>query len=291
MTKKPTIIITGASGLVGTELVTYFSQKGWHVRALVRDPKHQPQKTNVLYFAYDMTNDPDPTIFKRADYLVHAAYIAQSKAYPDPYAINVEAAKKLLSLSRKNNLQRNIFLSSMSVQKEATSSYSKQKAAIELLFNRPVDTVVRSGLILGNGGLAQRIANFMRSKHMAPLISGGDQPIQVIGVYDLARVIEAVFAKNVSGRLNIGTPDVYSYREFYLMLREKRQLSAILVPVPFFAPLLAIRFVNLLRLPLGITEDNLQGLRHLKPYETLADLKRVDIHIDPLDVILDKVAL
>lgn len=285
---KPIIVITGANGFVGTELVNHFSGMGWHVRALVRKPQTIPKKANVTYLAYDLGSKPDDAIFKDADYLVHTAYVKEDRNHPDAVNVNIEGTTKLLAASRKHKLQKNIFMSSMSAHEEAVSGYGKQKFAIEKLFNTPDDAVIRSGLVIGNGGLIKQIVTFMRSKHVAPLIDGGDQPLQVIGVYDLARVIEAILVDNHNGMFTIGTPEVYSYREFYLTVSRKLGIKVLIIPVPFWVPLLAIRTVNLLHLPLGVTEDNLWGLKKLKYFETLNDLAVLGVHLDTLEEILDK---
>jgi nucleoside-diphosphate-sugar epimerase len=280
MSKQPTIIITGASGLVGTELVDYFSRHGYNVRALVRKPEAFTNTDLVTYFAYDMSRPFDDDIFEKADYLVHAAYIKDGK---DIMEANIDSAKALLKASRVHKIKKNIFISSMSADKDALSAYGKQKYAIEQLFHGKNDTVIRSGLIIGDGGLAKQVITFMSTKHVAPLIDNGSQPIQIIAVNDMARVIHTIIDKNISGKLNIGTPRVYTYKEFYQTIKQERNVKALLVPVPFIIPLIAIRLIRALHLPLAVTEDNLQGLKRLRAYETKDDLARLDITLAELD--------
>jgi NADH dehydrogenase len=287
----PTIAITGANGFLGQALVEHFSSKGWYVRALVRDANKTPKKQNVTYYDYDLTAEPSNESLKGVDFLVHAAYIKEDRAHPKAFDTNVEGTRLLLEKSRHFKLKRNIFMSTMSAYEGAVSTYAKQKLAIEKLFDQPQDTIIRSGLIIGNGGLIKQIVSFMRSKHVAPLIDSGEQPLQVIAAYDMCRVIENICQNDIEGTLMVGTPEVYSYREFYLTVSQKQDIKVALIPVPFWIPLLAIRTINFLHLPLGVTEDNLWGLKKLRSFETLDDLKKLNVTLDPLDVILDKVTI
>ena len=284
----PIIVITGANGFVGRHLVEYFQNKGWQVRALVRRADRFKNNKNTTYYEYDLGQPLADKVFQSADYLVHTAYIKEDRHHPDAMRVNVSGTQQLLAISRKHHLKRTIFMSSMSAHENAVSGYGKQKFQLEALFDRSQDTVIRSGLVIGNGGLIKQIIKFLSSKHLAPLIDGGDQPLQVIAVYDLVKVIDAIIAKNVSGTLTIGTPEVYSYREFYLAIAQATGIKFLILPVPFILPLYVIRLVNALHLPLQVTEDNLWGLKKLQAFETLPDLQKLDITLDPLDVILKK---
>ena len=50
--------------------------------------------------------------------------------------------------------------------------------------------------------------------------------------------------------------------------------------------LLAIRAARLVRLPLGVTEDNLRGLRRARHVDSSADLERLGIALRPLEATL-----
>jgi uncharacterized protein len=286
----PTVVITGATGLIGQALVEHFSGLGWHVRALVRNPGNAKKQPFVTYYHYSFDSMPQEEVFSDADYLIHAAY-AKKSPKQNTLLLNVNAAKNLLQLSRRHKLKRNIFLSSMSAHDDAVSEYGKQKLAVEKLFSQPQDTVVRLGLALGNGGLAKQLVSFMRSKHLAPLIDGGDQPIQFIAIYDLVRILAKILNTGASGILVIGTPQVYTYREFYLELRQKLQIKTAFVVVPFIIPLLAIRLIHILHLPLAVNEDNLLGLKKLQAFDTLPSLSLLDESVDDLGTALSKLRM
>jgi len=286
-TVKQKIIITGANGFLGSELVKSFKKDGWQIVALVRNA-HTYKVPGVEYVEYDLAKPFNASAFAGASCLVHTAYTKSDSRHPDALAINVEGAKRLLKASRQNKIRRNIFISSMSAHSGAESTYGKQKLAVEKIFKGEDCTIIRSGLIMGNGGMVGQMAGFMKSKHAAPLIGGGKQPLQVIGVYDLVRVIQAIIAKNQSGTLTIATPEIYTYKTFYKKLSKRLGITVVFVPVPLNLLLGVTKTTELLHLPFSINKDNVLGLKNLRSAKTTDDLKKLDIKLDNLDKILAK---
>ena len=289
--RQPTIIITGANGFLGTELVAHFRKNNFQVIGLVRNPEAQKSLKNVVYQKHDLSKKLDDSLFKNADYLIHAAYIKEDKNTPNAFALNLKGTKQLLMASRKHKLKRTIFISSMSAQPDALSTYGKQKYEIEKLFSHKNDAVIRSGLIIGKGGLVQQITTFIRKFHVAPLIGGGRQPLQIIAVYDLVKAIDALLSSKIRGTLTIAEPTVFTYKEFYRAIATHLRTSLVLLPVPFFMPLLAIQLARALGIPLSITKDNLLGIKRLRSVDTTADLAEINIKPDRLDEVLKKIKL
>jgi nucleoside-diphosphate-sugar epimerase len=285
--RQQTIAITGANGFLGAELVKSFKDDGWKVIALVRDAKKH-KTPGVTFAEYDLSKPFDDSVLAGADYLVHTAYVKYDAKNPDALKVNVEGAKRLLAASRKHKLKRNIFMSSMGAHSGTESIYGKQKMAVEKVFTGKDCTVIRSGLIIGDGGIVKQMTGFMKSKHAAPLIGGGKQPLQVVAVYDLIRVIKAIIAKNKSGTLTIATPEIYTYKKFYQSLIKRLGTVVIFVPIPLEMLAGAIKLTTTLRLPLAINQENVLGLKSLKSAETAEDLKSIGIKLDDLDQILSK---
>lgn len=289
MPRKPTVIITGANGLVGTQLVQYFASKGWSVKALVRNPKRFSSSSNVTYSSYSLEKPVDPAVFKGADYLIHTAFMKQDRKHPDAFKVNVKAAASLLQASRKYKLKKNLFMSSMSAHDEAISTYGKQKLAIEKLFDSAHDINFRSGLIIGDGGIVRDMTQFMKSKHAVPLIGGGKQPLQVIGVYDLVTAIErGLTDPSLHGTFTVATSQVYTYRSFYQAIAQQQKLHVLYVPVPFWVLMSVIRTATALHVPLDFNEDNLLGLKKLIAVDNKKDLAALRIKPDSLKTILRK---
>lgn len=286
--KKPTIAITGANGFVGRALTEYFLDQKWHVVGLVRNPS-AGTNPKAEYRKYDITKPLPVGSLDGVDYVVHAAYIKLGNQAPDALEINVTGAKRLLAACKDQNVRKALFLSSMSAHDQATSVYGQQKLAIEQLFEGAEGVCLRSGLILGHGGIVEDMAKFMRTKHIVPVIDGGKQPLQTIAIYDLCHVIEAALVKDIRGTLTVATPQIYTYKEFYSVLAKSLRTKVIFVPIPYYALLAAFKVATALHLPLDVGEDNLKGLKQLRSTETSADLRRLSISLDDLRLTLQKI--
>jgi nucleoside-diphosphate-sugar epimerase len=278
----PTVFITGASGFVGSRLVKFFATRGWNVVGLVRDPGRCEARKNVRYIAYDLYGPLDETIFEGIDYLVHTAYVKFDHAHKDALEANVNGAERLLAAARKYHVKKSVFISSMSAHDDAISVYGRQKLAIEALLNAPNDVILRCGLIIGDGGIVRHMAGFLKSKRVVPLVDGGRQPLQIVGIHDLLEVIERVLERDLHGRFVVANPEVYAYKELYKSMGEQLGVKPLFVPVPFFVLLAAMRAIAFLRLPLAVNEDNLLGLKKLRAVDSAADIKELDLELDTL---------
>jgi nucleoside-diphosphate-sugar epimerase len=280
-TKQPTIAITGARGFLGSALVEHFSKKGWQVRALVRTPLVSSK--NVSFAAYDLAKPIDPEILKGVDYVVHTAYIKQDRQHPHAFSTNVTAAKQLVAAAKKQGVKKCLFMSSMSAHTGAISAYGKQKLAIEKIFSGAGYVSIRSGLIIGNGGLARQTVDFMRSKHVVPLVEGGKQPLQIISISDLVMAIDKLLLSHLSGILTIATPEIYTYKELYQAISKHLAITVIYVPIPFSVLINVIRIINLLPIPMAVNPDNALGLKALHSVDTKPDLQKIGLTLQNLE--------
>jgi nucleoside-diphosphate-sugar epimerase len=282
----PRVAITGANGFLGTALVNHFAGRGWHVRALVRIPSKQQPQANVEYVAYDLSQPVADQTLKNVDYLIHAAYLRQMSKSDAAFDVNVQGAQNLLTASRSNKLKKNVFISSMSAHNGAESVYGLQKLHIEGLFSGSKDINIRPGLIIGNGGLAKDLTQFMKKRHAVPVIGGGRQPLQVVSIDNLVLTIEKALTSSLLGTFTVAHPRVYTYKDFYRKLAQYLQVRVLFVPLPYAFMLCMFKIASALHLSLSVNEDNLIGLKNLIAVDTKRDLKRLNVTLDNLEDIL-----
>jgi len=276
-TSSPTIIITGANGFIGSELVKHFSDKDWKLIALVHHlPKDKIEA--VVYKEYDLSVSPDESIFSNADYLVHGAYIKHD-SHLNAYEMNIQGAKNILSLSRKYNLKKSIFLSSISSRADALSNYGKMKFDIEKLFNTDKDLIIRPGLVIGNGGIVKEMIEFIKKKGIIPLIGGGKQPIQTVAIDDLIRFIDKALTDDLTGTITIAEPNAVTYKEFYEALSKQINVKPLFIPMPFFIAEILLSLSKIIGMKLPVTKENLLGLKNNEYTNTSEDLKKIGMVI------------
>lgn len=244
---------------------------------MVTKPNQQNPTKNITYKKYDLADQLDDSYFQGVDYLVHTAYVKQDRNHPDAMNINVTAAEQLVTAAKEFKLKKSLFMSSMSAHAGAESVYGKQKLAIEKLFTTKGDVVVRSGLIIGNGGIVDQMISFMKSKRLVPLVGGGKQPLQIIALADLVQTIDKLLTSTLNGTFTVATQQVYTYKEFYQAISKQLSIRVWYVPVPLPLLIGALKLVSLLHLPLAINQDNVLGLKHLRAVKNSADLEKIGI--------------
>lgn len=278
----PTVLVTGAGGFVGSQLVNFLAARGWNVVGSVRDPEAFETRKNIRYVAHDLCKTVDAAMFEGVDYLVHTAYVKFDRAHKDAFEVNVRGTERLLAAARECGVRKSIFMSSMSAHEGAVSVYGRQKLAIEFMLDDSKDAILRCGLIIGSGGIVQQMAEFMRTKRMVPLVDGGTQPLQIISIHNLLQAIEQILKRDLHGRFVFANPEVYAYKELYETMGRQLGVKPIFLPVPFFALLAAMRTIAFLRLPLAVNEDNLWGLKKLRAVDNAADVRELDVELDTL---------
>ena len=113
-------LVTGATGHVGTILVSVLQQRGEHVRILVRPGSIVAANSNVEICQGDI-RDRESLIafFDRGDYdyvsLIHCAALITiaSKHNPEVWNINVHGTNNVMSLARDTGVDRIVYVSSV----------------------------------------------------------------------------------------------------------------------------------------------------------------------------------
>jgi nucleoside-diphosphate-sugar epimerase len=263
------IAVTGASGFIGRALTAHLARVGFTVRALSRTGT-EPALPGVAHARYELTAPFPADVLAGADAVVHAAFSdADLERGADP---NVTGTRIMLDAARAAGAKP-VLLSSFSAHDEAISSYGRSKLAVERLFDRPGDAVLKLGLVVGDGGVFARIRSAAAGRRVLP-VPGATKPLQVIAVEDVCRAVERVVRDDLGGTFRLAAPEPVPMRELYRALAGPR---AVLVPIPL-APLhLAAHAARRIGLSLPFTVDNVAGLMRMRAHPTRDDLARLRI--------------
>ena len=278
MNKK--IIITGANGFIGGFLRQYFTQKGYEVIAFLRNPK--PNQVQEVFF--DLEKPIQEAAFEDTAYLIHCAFM-KADLDPDADQINTACTLKLLELCNKYGTKM-IFFSTFSAHQEAESKYGKHNLALESKINTEVHTILRPGLVLGQRGLFADMLHFARSKRIIPLIGGGHQPLQFVPVEVVAEAVENCMERQITGKFNLASTQIPSYKAFQKTLCEVFQIPALLLPIPLCLVQMVVGIGDSLKIKLPINQENILGLKHLKAFEVKEDLQKLGVQIADLKTVL-----
>lgn len=269
-----TVIITGASGFLGKHLCRYFAERGWVVRAMVRDvKKHQ------WLFAYagggiypfELSEAIDPEVFgNETTLIIHSAFetVAQPSAL---LAINRSGTQNLLNIYRSTGIKQFFFISTLAAHPQAKSAYGRCKWELEALVNEYGGTVIKPGTIVGDGGLFERTRRLVRKSPVLPIFYGGNRRLQTIWIGDLCTAIFSLAEQRAKGTHVLAEYPGISIEEFYRLIAdlENRKVALVRIPGNIFLPILYA--LEALKIPVPISSDNLLGLKCLKSFLPVPD--------------------
>lgn len=112
------VLVTGASGLIGSRLVARLAERGDEVDALVRDPSRLVPYKGVRPFRHDLERPLDPTSIPPVDAIVHLAHhplVTVPEHATMLYRLNTMSTQELLEAGRRRGASRFLYASSGAV--------------------------------------------------------------------------------------------------------------------------------------------------------------------------------
>jgi uncharacterized protein YbjT (DUF2867 family) len=268
------VLVTGATGYVGGRLVPRLLGAGYRVRCLARAPEKLADRAwaadaGVEIVAGDLDDGASIAAAiggcAAAYYLVHsmesagAAYAEKDRGIAERFAAAAESA----------GLQRIIYLGGLGELGDGLSEHLASRRAVEraLASGATPLTVLRAAMIIGSGSASFEILRYLVERlpiMITPRWVGTEsQPIAIQNV--LTYLVACLSTPATVGRtLDIGGPDVLSYRDLMNVMADERGLRRrLVIPVPVLTPRLSSLWIHLVT-PLGhrIARPLAEGLRN-----------------------------
>jgi len=271
--------VTGANGFLGRHLCERLAGEGWSVTGLVRDTSRYPFHVEGIELRVgDLPARIDEDAFEDADVVVHCAYMSRHTTIAEARRVNEDGSDRILALARRHGA-RFVFISSTGAHPEALSYYGRSKLAIEGRLDLGQDLVIRPGLILGDGGLFQRISSSLARFGFVPVFEGGRQQIQTVHVDDLCAAIVRAVELDLVGRYVVAEPHGLELRELFQQMADRMGVKCRLVRLPARPMLLALRAAERLGLRLPLTSENVLGALSLRTQPSEDDLAAIGVSV------------
>jgi len=219
------VLVTGASGFIGTALVHALCERGIHVTATDRFAPHEPLDS-ARFLQGDLL---DKTLMKAAleevDTVYHLAALASIARAPEAEyeRVNVEGTRQLLALAEEAGINKFVHMSSSTVygipdqiplEEDAPiqpkNPYSRSKAGAEQQVidggTRGMDvSIIRPRVVLGTGraGIFALLFSMIRKGLPIPLPGGGRNHFQFTSVGDLVDASILAAGENTPGQCQI----------------------------------------------------------------------------------------
>lgn len=265
------ILITGATGFIGSHLVKELYRRGCRMRCMVRDTRKAAHIKKSDVAIGDMRDFPSLlSAAKGCSAVIHLAAPIGHDDYKTNYDVTVSGTKHLIEACRRNGVKRIIFLSSI-MAAIGQSNYGRTKLVAEklLLKSGMGVAVLRGDWIYGNGdwGLS-KLLKLIKMCPFIPVPGNGRYRKRPIYIDDAVKaIIACIHGKHTSGQTYmLGGPSI-AYNEMLEILCEnlginKRKLHVPLRVLFLVASLLKI-FGNR-----KVTKNNILGLTYDCSYDT-----------------------
>jgi len=255
------VLVTGASGFLGSHVAEQLSESGHEVVALVRKSSNRKFLSTLanVTFADGAVEDADAVerATRGVDAIVHAAGLVKARSPREFEAINVEGTRNLLAAAKENapGLKRFVFVSSLAAvgpsldgvpltfdrEPRPVTHYGRSKLraeqAVLLAKNEVPVTVIRPPMIYGPRD-NETFAFFQTvARRVLPYLGDGKNTLSIVYATDAASAcVRAIFADVPSGSLYfVEDGKVYVWREMLAELEKVLERRAyVRIPIPFF---------------------------------------------------------
>ena len=184
---------------------------------------------------------------------------------------NVAGTERVVEAAAAAGVTRQVFVSSYSAHREAPSEYGRTKFILQERFLARGHAVVRPGLIIGPGGMFERMVGTLKSP-IVPLADGGRDKVPIVALADFQTALAAVIEQDRAGAFNLFNPELVTMKELFAAIRAAAGSRAILAPVPAF-PLMALaRVMEKIGVALPFDAESFRALKANQKQRDRSDL-------------------
>jgi uncharacterized protein YbjT (DUF2867 family) len=270
------ILLTGATGFVGGRLLHALTGHGMEVRCLVRSPERLRERLlpeeEVEIVTGDLlkaeTLDTVLDGIEVAYYMVHSMggrTIGENKVFAKR---DRNAARNFVEAADRAGLARIIYLGGLGETGDQLSKHlaSRQEVAEILSSGRAQTTELRAPNIMGAGGAPfEMLRSLVERLPIMVCPRWIETRAQPIDIRDMVRYLVGCLREpaTTGQSLDVGGPEILSYRDMMEIYARVRGLKRLIITVPVLTPRLSTYWVNMVTpVPSGIVNPLVEGLRN-----------------------------
>ena len=240
------VLVTGASGFVGSRLAPALEEAGHEVRAMTRHP--DAYRGAGAPVAGDVSDEA--SLRRALDGCDAAYYLVHSLDDPDFQRKDADAARAFARAAADAGVRRIVYLGGLGKDADQLSKHLRSRREVEgLLASTGVPvTVLRAGIVVGHGGVSWEMTRQLVA-HLPAMVTPRwvHTRTQPVAVADVVRYLVGVLdAPDAAGRVfEVGGPEVLTYLQMMIRVAEIQNRHLFVVPVPLLTPSLSSRWLAL----------------------------------------------
>ena len=240
------VLLTGATGYIGKRLLLELIRNGHQVLCCVRDKNrfnppeavHDNLEVLEIDFLNSSAKSAIPKDLDAAYYLMHS--MSADANYEE---LELRVAGNFMRLIENAGIKQVIYLSGI-VNESALSKHLSSRKAVEnkLSEGKYHLTTLRAGIIIGSGSASFEIIRDLVEKLPIMITPKWlNTKCQPIGIKDVIEILSKSLGEDrlYGQSLDIGGPDVLSYRQMLLQYAKVRRLNRYIFTVPVMTPRLS----------------------------------------------------
>lgn len=245
------LLLTGATGSVGSRLLPQLLERGDDVRCLVREPRRLgPRRVDVQIALGDLGEMSDPYLVRQAlrgvDTVIHLAATIRDQPPHRIEELNGLATVRLLRAAERSGVKRFIFFSALNAAAAQRTRFFRAKWLAEraVASSALETTVFAPSIVYDRSDPWVTLLRRFSFLPVLPVSGDGRARFEPIWANDAARCVVAALERGGRQRYELAGPEILSYDEMSDLVSQVagRPRSLIHLPLPLVrSGLIAIR--------------------------------------------------
>jgi uncharacterized protein YbjT (DUF2867 family) len=214
------LLLTGATGSIGSRLLPLLLEREEEVRCLVREPRRLgPRRVDVQIALGDLGEMSDPYLVRQAlrgvDTVVHLAATIRDQPPRRIEELNGLATVRLLRAAERSGVRRFVFFSALEAAAAQRTRFFRAKWLAEQAVRSSAleTTVFAPSIVYDRSDPWVTLLRRFSFLPVMPVSGRGQARFQPIWAYDVARCVVSALDREPRERYELAGPETLSYDE------------------------------------------------------------------------------
>jgi uncharacterized protein YbjT (DUF2867 family) len=247
------LLLTGATGSIGSQLLPMLLERGEEIRCLVREPRRLgPRRVDVQITLGDLGELSDPYRLRQAlrgvDTVIHLAASIRDQPPHRIEELNGLATVRLLRAAEKTGVGRFMFFSAIGATPVQRTRFFRAKALAErAVITSPLETTVFApSIVYDHSDPWVTLLRRFSFLPVLPVSGSGEAAYEPMWARDAAATVIGALERGKRDRYELAGPEVLTYNDMSDLVSRAagRPRPLVHVPLPFVRTgLIALRKV------------------------------------------------